>query len=369
MSAPRVVVIGGHGYFGRLVVDDLLESTDAHIAIAGRRPALQPHWSAERVSLVRLDQHDRITVRSIARGAAAVVHSAGPYQHLDPTVLHDCIEVGTPYVDLADDRLFVRRAEQVAREASRPTAPIFIGMSFVPALCALLAEHVRGELYAIRSVRCTASPGSRGSRGRATLDSLLSHAGRRFTRPTRDGESSVWGWSRPTRAQFPPPIHERTSYTAIPVADFDLYARWFGCEDVEFRACSDLVLLDRALWLTAMFQRLVPVPVLRHSGSLMVGVVRMAGRFGTDAATGMVELSNGERTVRAAVVAKERGERLPALPAAMVVADLLGGRSHHGPGLVEVNRAIPAAVFASELARRGITTWRDFGRGWAEVRP
>lgn len=165
---------------------------------------------------------------------------------------------------------------------------------------------------------------------------------------------------------FPPPIGRRKAYLAIPVADFDLFPRWFGCPEVEFRACSDLAALDRALWIAAGLQRWIPMHALRASAGHLAWLVRLAGHFGSDAGAGMVELGDGTRTVRAAVVAPRHGERLPALPAALTVAEILAGHLSDVSGLVPALRALPPDTLLRELRRRGITTWLDRGEGWTE---
>jgi hypothetical protein len=61
------------------------------------------------------------------------------------------------------------------------------------------------------------------------------------------------------------------------------------------------------------------------------------------------------------------GERLPALPAALTVAELLAGRLSGVSGLVPCPKALPPSTLLPELRRRGITTWLDRGDGWLEV--
>lgn len=364
MRPASVVVVGGHGFFGRLVVDDLLASTSAHVVVAGRAPLLHTGWEPARVTLMTLDQHARDSVRRALESSAAVVHAAGPYQNLAPSVLQAALEVGVPYVDLADDRSFVQRAERIVAETPGSKPAVVLGMSFVPGLCAVLVDAVRDELGSIESIRSIATPGSRGSRGTATLDSLLSHAGRSFELPGARVPRSVSGWSCPEPVVFPPPIGRRTTYLAIPVADFDLFPRWFGCREVEFRACSDQPKLDRALWMAANLQRLTRLHLLQNTGRMMANLVRLVGRFGTDAGAGLVEIRSRTRTIRVAVVASRRAERLPSLPSAMTVGEILRGRLENKAGLVAAHQAIEAGVFLAGLASRGIETWIDRGSGW-----
>jgi NAD(P)-dependent dehydrogenase (short-subunit alcohol dehydrogenase family) len=362
-TAPTVVVIGGHGYFGKLVVDDLLSATGARVVVAGRTPRHRDGWDRSRVELATLDQHNETALRRLLATAQCTIHAAGPYQELEPTVLRACLAARVPYIDLADDREFVRRAErEVAARKDAP--PVALGMSFVPGLCAALVAIARREMPAPLRVRCVARPGTRGSRGLATLQSLLSHAGRRFELPRGGREVNVFGWSEPRRIEFPPPAGPHAAYLAIPVADFDLFPRWFGCRDVEFRAASDQPWLDRALWLGAALQRCLPARVLPSLARPMASLVKLAGAFGTDAGSGLVEVEDSTRVVRVGVVAPSAGERLPALPASIAAAELLRGRGLNRSGLIPACEAIPPSTLLRELERRGITTWIDSGAGW-----
>lgn len=361
-AAPTVVVIGGHGFFGKWIVDDLLASTAARVVVAGRRPERRAGWGEPRVTLATLDQHDAVRMGELFGGVACVIHAAGPYQRLEPSVLRACLAAGVPYIDLADDRDFVQRAERLVASAQARSV-VVLGMSFVPGLCASLVDSVRHHLASIERIRCVARPGSRGSRGPATLRSLLGCAGRSFQLPSGN---RAWGWSAPRRVDFPASIGSSSTYLAVPVADFDLFPRWFGCREVEFRACSDQAWLDRALWLGAWIQRHCPVPLLLPLARPMASLVRIAGVFGTDAGAGVVELEGAERSVRAAVVADEHGERLPALPASIAAAELLSGRLAGRSGLVATIDAVPWATMLHELDSRGISSWMDLGEGWSK---
>jgi len=296
------------------------------------------------------------------------VHAAGPYQDLAPSVLDVALETRTPYVDLADDGGFVRRAEASIAAAGPRASTVVLGMSFVPGLCAVLVAHAHRELGgAIERVRCVASPGSRGSRGYATVASLLSSAGRPFDVPRGERVERAWGWSDPRRFEFPPPLGARHAYLAIPVADFDLLPRWFGCREVEFRACSDQPLLDRALWIAAGLQRLVPVPVLRASARPMVELVRIAGMFGTSAGGGLIEAVGPSGRVRIAVVARQHAERLPSLPAAFAAADLFDGRTPVAVGAAAPHQVLTTASLCKWLDERGIESWIDTDGEWRRL--
>src|SRR5262249_44723564 len=140
MAGARVLVLGGHGHFGRLVVADLL-ALDAELVVAGRRSPRANPWPG-RVRLAIVDQDEPASVRAALAGCAVAVHCAGPYQGLHCGVLAACIERGVPYVDLADARDFHARAAALRAAAEERRVPVLCGMSFLPRLAALLAAGV-----------------------------------------------------------------------------------------------------------------------------------------------------------------------------------------------------------------------------------
>ena len=77
---PTVVVLGGTGFFGRYLVEDLLARTAAHIVVASRRPEVVADPS--RVKARVCDVSDASSTRKAIAGADIVVHCAGPFQEL-----------------------------------------------------------------------------------------------------------------------------------------------------------------------------------------------------------------------------------------------------------------------------------------------
>ena len=126
MTDP-VLVVGGQGFFGRALVDDLLEQTEARIVVAGRRrrtPLRHPRLSWRTFDL---------TQPGPLEGHAAVVCCAGPYQGMPTTLVEAAARASVPYVDLADARDFIIRARKVLS-----SAPLMVGLSVVPGLTCLL---------------------------------------------------------------------------------------------------------------------------------------------------------------------------------------------------------------------------------------
>ena len=119
-SLPRVVVYGGDGFFGRLVVEDLLKYSSAEIIVASRHPKAETFQPFEtRVHRIESDINNYASVLSTIEGAEVVVNCIGPFQGQTLNLLRACIEKHVAYVDVADDRDFVVRCHQLSSLVKR----------------------------------------------------------------------------------------------------------------------------------------------------------------------------------------------------------------------------------------------------------
>ncbi|MEM7305147.1 MAG: saccharopine dehydrogenase NADP-binding domain-containing protein [Planctomycetota bacterium] len=372
---PLVVVFGGSGFFGRRLVEDLLQHSTARVRVVGRSGPPEPGDGSQRVEALRGDQRDRGQVEHALQGAAVAVHAAGPYVGLEPHVAEAAIELGLPYVDLADDRAFygrVRALDDRAREAGVPLMP---GASAVPGLSGVFARAAEAELGPLRAVRSAAAPGTYGSRGGGTFVTLLTGAGRPLRVPDLAGPRDAWGWSEPEWTAFPAPVGRRRTYLAVDVADLELFPERFGARRVEFRAGSEFPWLNALLGLVARVRRRIGIPRLERWEPWARYAVGAVGQFGTRAGGLWVETTSEPdaaaspprplRRRRYAVVSADRGAWIPALPAAILTARLLRGEAPP-PGLAPPWTWGAPEAFAAELTARGFPVFlADEDGPWA----
>lgn len=371
-AADTIAVLGGHGFFGSLVVADLLAHGSERIRVAGRRP--RAPFASERIEVRRCDQADRRSVEGLLEGTSLVVHAAGPYQGLTPLVAEAALDRGLPYVDLADDAAFVRRVHGLHERALRQGSPLLVGLSVVPGLSALLVEALRGRLEAVDSIRTFAAPGTRAPRGSATFASLLSGVGRPLTVPRAGARTTLRGWSEPEWIELPPPLGRRLTYLAIEVADLVLFPRLFGARTVEFRAAADQAWIGRLLAGVSRVAAWSGGPSLAGLGGPGRALVAVVSPAGTDAGAVLVEVAGPaagrERRLRIAVLAEQGGGRIPAVPAALAARALLDGEVA-APGVVPLPSWIPTARLFRALEERGLEVWHDDGEGegWRRGEP
>ena len=138
-ASARILVVGASGYFGSLLVEDLLRHTDANVWVGARGldgtekllrrfgPGL-----SQRLTPCVCDLTQPASVEAVVPQVQVAVCAAGPYQSLPLTLLESCVKHGVPYIDLADDRgFFVKATDWVTQRDGARLPALCIGWSAV----------------------------------------------------------------------------------------------------------------------------------------------------------------------------------------------------------------------------------------------
>src|SRR5205809_3529288 len=111
MNRQKVLIIGGRGYFGRLLIDDLTRHTDCELTVASRQA-----FRSDRFDTVVADLWNPASLERALSGVNIAICAAGPFQELPITLAEFCLQRGIHYIDLADDRAFVQKVRSLAAE-------------------------------------------------------------------------------------------------------------------------------------------------------------------------------------------------------------------------------------------------------------
>jgi saccharopine dehydrogenase-like NADP-dependent oxidoreductase len=257
-----ILVVGASGYFGSLLVEDLLRHTDANVWVGARgRRGLEmllrrfgPDLSQRLIPCV-CDLAQPASVEAVLPQVDVAICAAGPYQRLPLTLLESCVKHGVPYIDMADDRgFFVKAQDWVAQRDGTPLPTLCIGWSAVPALSGLLARMAVEGMDRVDALFIQIAPGNRFPRNEGTVSSLLASLGKPC-RLWREGEwREVPGWSEPRAFQFPLPIGPRRGYL-VDVPDHEIFPALFHARRVEFRVGSELAVLNHGASALAWLSR------------------------------------------------------------------------------------------------------------------
>lgn len=354
-----VLVLGGSGFYGRYLVDDLLQHTVARVVVASRNPTRDRAWGS-RVTTAVCDVRDRDRLEHLLAGCDVVVHCAGPFQYLPLAPVHAAIATATPYVDIAEDRHFARAVRALDAEVRAAGIPLLSGISVAPAMEALFADMVAPCLDSLTSIRTFAAPDTRKHRGQAMFHTMLVGVGRPFRQP-RDGErAQVYGWTEPEWVAFPPPLGRRLTYLVLEMADLDLLPELFGAQTVAFKAGTEHAVLNRLLGLAAAVRVKVGHPRWERFTPLVRALSWLTGRLGKDEGGVVFEIGgrkNGQAvTYRLGVVAHEDGGLIPAVLASIAAQKLLEGRLT-ATSVVPVHWWLTSRDLVDELQRRDLGLW------------
>jgi len=333
------LVVGGTGHFGRLLIDDLLDHAGCDLRVASRRA-----FRSERFETVVADLWNPSSLERALSGVSIAICAAGPFQKLPVSLAEICVRQGIHYMDLADDRGFVGKIRALAANKNDGPA-ICTGWSTVSALSGALAQVGAEGLNATDSIYIHMAPGNRGARQAATIASLMHSVGKPFT-VFRDGAwHNATGWSEPRDFAFPPPIGLRRGYL-VDVPDHEILPELLGARTVEFRAGSELHLLNRCISLLRRTRRswVEWSAVFQRAAALLSWIGHDWGALG-------VEVSGSFSRRRISVIADSAGERIAVMPASIMASALLSGAPLHG--LVPPTHWLTHKELRGECEKRG----------------
>jgi hypothetical protein len=275
------------------------------------------------------DLWNPVSLEGVLRGVSVAICAAGPYQTLPTTLVELCLRRGIHYIDLADDRAFVRKVRSLVAARHETLSAVCTGWSTVAALSGLLARIGAAGCETIESIYIHMAPGNRVPRSVGTIASLLHSVGQPFNVLREGSWCTVRGWSEARDFLFPAPVGRRRGYL-VDVPDHEFLPDIFGARTVEFRTASELRILNLAVSSLGWFVRKGLVRswvswsgIFQRAGALLGFVGHDWGGVGVEVAG-----PNGGR--RLSVVADSGGQRIAVMPACVMTALLLSGSTHRG---------------------------------------
>lgn len=325
----EVLILGGYGHAGKLVARELVETTPARVALAGR--SIQKAERAavplgERVRGVYADATDPRTLRAVL-SAAAVVVDCTPGQAF--TALELATETPVPFVGIASVPLPARAHAALGERAWRSRVAVIPAGGAVPGLPGILAEHCVRRLPEIHALRI-ASTGTWNGTEAARRDALQLAA-----RTPVEYRERRWQRARSgsTRWRFPEPIGLQT---LRPVAPIELHAF------AEAHCIHNLCYLEATAG-----------PLLRAL-ERVIGPTQPGG-FAV-AAEAWIEEEAGPPAARVCVQADDAPSAAAAVVGALVRA-ILAGKAPAGLGYA--HEALDPLAFLASFEKRGLRVSTD----------
>ncbi|ACV25950.1 saccharopine dehydrogenase family protein [Kangiella koreensis] len=250
-----IVVLGGYGNFGKRIVEELTQLTDAVIYVAGRDAQKANHLinklsSQSKAELLPLPidiTANNFQAQLQALNPFLVIHTSGPFQGQDYHVPEVCIDIGAHYIDLADDRRFVCDIKQLDTKANKKHVLVVSGASSVPGLSSVILDHYYSGFSEIDTIDIAIAPGNKAERGEATIRGILSYTGHPF--PIFKGGNWVngYGWMDSRKINFDDDNDSRP-LANVDVPDLELFPdRYSVTNTVKFQAGLELNLLHQTM--------------------------------------------------------------------------------------------------------------------------
>jgi hypothetical protein len=321
-----ILIVGGYGTFGTHVARELA-ADGLPVTIAGRdrrraeafATALGPHCRGAAVDTACPD-----SCAAALEGHSVVVNCAGPFGEFDDTLLRAALDSGCHYADIGDDRGYAARVRALDdRFRARGLAAVY-GCSSLPGISGALALTLRQRIRGgIDRVRVTLFIGNRNPKGQAAVRSLLGGLGRPIAAP----QGMLRGFHDGEVVPLPSPFGCRTVFN-FDSPDYDLLPGLVGARSVLVKVGFEL---RSATAVFALLARL-GTGYGACTARLLEFPAWVFHRVGCSGGAVMTEFRRTDGSwVRATMLARGDGQRMVALPCALVARELAKGPViHHG---------------------------------------
>ena len=171
-----------------------------------------------------------------------------------------------------------------------------------------------------------------------------------------DGADAVGRvWSQRELVEFPAPIGRRPVY-GLDAPDYDLLPRAFGVKTVTVKCGFDVACINRLLEGLTIIKRITRCPIEQASSALRAASYAIAF-LGTGCGALRVEVLGTTGGCRkrfvGTIVARARGQRIAAIPAAVAAAALWRGDIRQ-TGILLMHEWIDPRTYLSHLDRRDV---------------
>ena len=294
MNAKPWILYGATGYTGRLTAELAVQRGERPILAGRTRAALETMGRELRLETRAFDLHDPRAVRDGIRGAAAVLHDAGPFSTTSRPMVDACIAERVHYLDITGEldvfeAIFARDAE--AKLAGVTLLP-GVGFDVVPTDCLAAMLHERMPT----ATHLELAFAGLGAMSRGTAKTSVERLG--IGGAARiEGKLQVvpHGW-RKREIEFP---HGRRTVVSIPWGDVVTAYRTTGIPNIVTYMAASRTLQRQLVWLER-FRPLLRVGLVQRALKRAIDR-RPAGPSETQRETGYTDLFGEARDARGRV--------------------------------------------------------------------
>ncbi len=308
----RIVILGGSGFFGRIIVDRL--------TAAGMQPvAASRSWGE-----LRIDANDPESLRASLRTRDLVIDAAGPFQTRTPALIQAARTIGFDVIDLSDSPEYSGMIYDQEAPISASGIRVLTACSSLSTVSALMLKASNSEqprrlsVYLLPAARHTANPGA--------IASFLAGA---------EGTTRT--------LHFPKPLGNRTGVVVRSVDSVTLPRLFPSLQSTEFVVDAGLPgssVLLRSKWIRGQLER--------HQS----GMMKIARRIGPSRGVLAFDIASALRR-RQSIFIGENTYMLAVIPAIEAATAIAAGRFPHR-GLVPPTDHAGLTEFLAAVEREGI---------------
>jgi hypothetical protein len=342
-----VLVIGGYGTFGSQVTR-ALAGRGIGVIVAGR-DARQAQGFAEELGPnhrgLFLDLGQRQAILNALRHQPVVVNCAGPFRHMDATLLNACLDAGCHYVDIADDRSYcalVRRHGE--RFLAKNLAAVY-GCSSLPGISGALGLKLQHEVRKLggdppSACRVTLFIGNDNPKGLAAVSSLVEGLGKPIAAP----QGVLRCFHGREVVPLPAPFGNRAAFN-FDSPEYDLFPALFGVGNVRVKVGFELTFGTYLMHILARFGSRYSA---RNAKWIARGCQYLRG-WGCAGGAVMTEFFFPDgATCRATLLSRSEGQRMAAWPC-VPVAEALACREPSVTGASTAYEFLGAEPMLSQM--------------------
>jgi hypothetical protein len=313
----QAVIFGGYGVFGSHVARELAKRGIKLIIVGRDRPRAETF--AKSLGTLHdgavADLSDFDSCRRLLNEDRIAVNCAGPFRSQNTALLDACLQAGSHYADIADDRAYVQTVRSYGEQFRERDLVAAYGCSSLPGISGALAlAACDGVEEPPQRSRSTLFIGNRNPKGLAAISSLVSGLGRPIAAP----QGILRGFHDREVVPLPLPFGIRGVFN-FDAPDYELFPELLGVQFVSVKVGFELRLVTYTMALLArLSSHWTP-----QTAKALAWVGTPFQFLGSSGGAVMVELFWPNGTVRrAALHTSVDGQRMAALPCAIAAEKL-----------------------------------------------
>jgi saccharopine dehydrogenase-like NADP-dependent oxidoreductase len=359
----RVLLVGGSGNSGRRTAAELMRFEEVSLTVAARRADSATRvaellgGSSGKVAALGLDATGKSELASAARDHDVVASCAGPAHRLEIPAISACIDAGTAYVSLCDDR--AATAESLDLDGAAKTAGVTVvtGCGLSPGITNLLTAYAAQSLDRVEEIEVAVAYSLNDSPGDSTMSHLLHELSREAPYVSEFRTVNGRAGDLPRPIYFPEPVGWVETFTCghpealtAPRVYPDLRAIRFRTGLTE-RAAMDALRAAAAARLPRAGTDHLSARVVRRSVRLLRSLPPRGAAWTAARVDVWGETDGRPEIVSLGVV--DHISNLTSLPLAHAAVEI-GRRAVTHPGVNTVEEVFEPAPFLGALAHRGL---------------